>query len=69
VNKHRGSSFQSYLDELPTNDVEDVDGNVHVMPKQGRKHCENINCWCVPEIIQDSSDDGGCKAYLHKESQ
>ena len=67
-NKHTGSSFQSYLDELTTKDVEGHDGNVHCMPKAGREHLESKDCWCGPEIIQDATADGGCLAYLHNEA-
>ena len=68
-NKHQGSSFQSYLAEQPTVDNEGPDGNVHCMPKSGPEHTESVDCWCEPEVIQDSSNEGGCKAYLHKEVQ
>lgn len=45
------------------------DGNVHTMPMDGPEHLESKDCWCKPDIIQDSRLEGGCIAYLHKESQ
>ncbi len=65
---NRGS-FHKYLDSLPTKDVEDIDGHVHVIPKSGRAHLETKDCWCAPEIIQDGTDTGGFLCYLHKEVQ
>lgn len=48
---------------------QEVDGHVHVMPKDGPEHFENKDCWCEPELIEDFTDQGGKKCYLHKELQ
>lgn len=32
-------------------DEGDFDGNVHVMPIDGRPHVERSDCWCRPELI------------------
>ena len=45
------------------------DGNVHVMPTHGPEHIESKDCWCEPEIIEDETENGGVKCYLHKELQ
>lgn len=26
------------------------DGNIHVVPKVGKEHYENKNCWCHPTL-------------------
>lgn len=45
------------------------DGNIHVMPDYGPKHFESKDCWCEPELIEDASENGGTKCFLHKELQ
>ncbi len=45
------------------------DGNIHTMPVDGRPHIESSDCWCGPDLIEDYSDSGGFKLYLHKEFQ
>lgn len=45
------------------------DGNVHTMPLDGPPHEESSQCWCVPELIADETENGGVKCYLHKELQ
>lgn len=45
------------------------DGNVHVTPTNGPKHVESKDCWCEPELLEDYTEDGGKKLYLHKEPQ
>lgn len=46
-----------------------IDGNVHVMPTHGPEHIESKDCWCEPELIEDETENGGVKCYLHKELQ
>ncbi len=46
-----------------------IDGNVHVMPDAPPQHIESKDCWCVPDMIEDHTNDGGVKCYLHKEIQ
>lgn len=68
-NKYRGSTFKEYLENEPDELKEGPDGNVHCVPKTGPEHLERDDCWCDPELIQDSTNEGGCKAYLHREIQ
>lgn len=63
MNKHKGSSFQDYMDEQPP------DGNIHVVPTHGPKHSESEYCWCEPELIEDDTNNDGKKCYSHKEQQ
>jgi len=34
-----------------------------------REHIESPDCWCEPELIADHTNEGGTKAYLHREEQ
>lgn len=43
----------------------DSDGDVHVMPNDGRHSC-SPGCWCDPEV--DYVADNGNKVWLHKET-
>jgi len=45
------------------------DGNVHTMPTYGPEHIESKDCWCEPELVEDFTNEGGVKVYLHKELQ
>lgn len=45
-----------------------IDGNVHVMPTD-KIHYENADCWCNPDLIDDFTNIGGVKLYLHREIQ
>lgn len=46
------------------------DGNVHAMKVDiGVLHEESKDCWCEPELIEDATENGGVKCYLHKETQ
>lgn len=44
------------------------DGNIHTMPTN-KKHFENINCWCQPEIVGDFRETGGVLQILHRDVQ
>jgi len=35
----------------------------------GVLHEESKDCWCEPELIEDATENGGVKCYLHKETQ
>ena len=51
------------------NEMSETDGNVHTMPNYGPDHVESVTCWCEPILMDDFTDQGGCKHYLHKEHQ
>lgn len=63
-NPHEGSKFQddSWM-------LVDPDGHVHTIPLDGTKHVENTTCWCEPILMDDYSELGGCRHYLHRETQ
>lgn len=47
------------------------DGHVHVIPTGGQnpEHLESPQCWCEPELLEDYTDRGGTKVFVHKEIQ
>ena len=46
-----------------------TDGNVHTIPTDGPEHQESKDCWCHPDLLDDFTDEGGVKHYLHREIQ
>lgn len=30
--------------------MSDIDGNIHVVPTEGKPHIESKECWCHPEL-------------------
>jgi hypothetical protein len=45
------------------------DGHVHTVPTGEPEHYESKDCWCEPELVEDFTETGGRKLYLHKEAQ
>ena len=64
MNKHIGSTFVD--DDIMK---VDSDGHVHTIPIDGPEHSESKECWCEPILMDDYTEQGGCKHYLHKEQQ
>lgn len=34
----------------------EIDGNIHVVPEEGKEHFENKDCWCHPELSYKDAD-------------
>lgn len=48
-----------------------IDGNIHVIPKDGESHDENAYCWCKPEWDQQNKKDyeiglADAKVFVHR---